>query len=383
MMNKPVNAVDQIPDNNGGRDQNMNFGWGDALQAAFCEYCDWQFLAPPGSLPDFCPNCFHTRMIELGQRGWRMPDTHPPELVLPFEIGDQIINKSIEDFADGIPYAPKDLSPENLGRRLTRLYLPMWLVDARVTATWQVEAGFDYQVVSHQDRYDGNQGGWISKQVKERRIRWESRLGRLTRRYDNIAAPALEEHAELVYMMGKYQISSANAYHPQVLRGVLARLPNREPQDAWGDAELAFKDAAAVECRRACNADHIRDFNWDPVYSDKNWTLLLQPLYSTYYLDDEGKPQKVLIQGQSGQIYGIRRASFKRAQRAAIVILLVAIAIFTLSAFLSLASVWLPALLVLGVFGLAFSLLAGLGTLWPVVRVWWFNRHERSREKLL
>ena len=48
------------------------------------------------------------------------------------------------------------------------------------------------------------------------------------------------------------------------------------------------------------------------------WTLLLLPLLSAYYLDDEGAPQAVYINGQNGTISGVRRSSMKRAQRASL-----------------------------------------------------------------
>ena len=73
--------------------------------------------------------------------------------------------------------------------------VPVWLVDGEVQAEWRAEAGYHYQVVSHQDRYEDRRGGWSSREVKETRTRWEPRLGRLKRAYQNLRAPALEEQA--------------------------------------------------------------------------------------------------------------------------------------------------------------------------------------------
>jgi hypothetical protein len=305
---------------------------------------------------------------------WRY-DT-PPEALVPFSLSSSLLGSKIEAFAGGIPFAPLDLEPRNLQGRLRRLYLPMWLVDADVKATWQAEAGFDYQVVSHQDRYDAQGGGWSSRQVEEGRIRWEPRLGRLARKYENVVAPALEEDGRIKQALGRFDLGAIQPYQPEAIEKSFIRIPDRSPEDAWSAAKPAIQAAAAEECRQAAEANHIRQYAWQPEYENQNWSLLLLPLYATFYLDDERKPQPVLIHGQTGQISGSRRASMKRGQKAALSILVTAVVIFMISLILSLAGALLPVLLILGVIGLAISLVVGLGAIYPIAAVWWFNRNQ-------
>ena len=297
-------------------------------------------------------------------------------MMLRFNLSSNALSSDIQSFAKGIPFAPGDLKPENLGARLRRIFLPMWLVDADVSAIWQSEAGFDYEVVSHQDRYDQNFGGWKSQKVKEGRIRWETRLGRLARKYDNIPAPALEEHDQLRKSLGEYNLEDAYHYQSRVLEDALVRLPNRSPKDAWGDATMAFQAAAADECRRAASADHLRQFSWKPDYQNQNWTLLLLPAFATFYQDDEGSPQPVLIHGQTGRISGVRRASMKRARRSALILFIIAIVLFVLSLGLSALGALMPIVLAFGVLGLVLALLLGAGAVLPIATVWWFNRGQ-------
>jgi hypothetical protein len=282
----------------------------------------------------------------------------------------------VQSFASGIPYPPQDLTPEKLRSRLRRVYLPMWLVDAGVGAAWKAEAGFDYQVVSHQDRYSGS--GWTSQQVKEGRIRWEPRLGRLERSYANIAAPALEEHLALQAALGSFDLSAARPYKPEDGRQAFLRLPDRPPQDAWSEAQLAVQAAAAEECRQAARADHLRQFSWQPEFKDQNWTQLLLPVYTAYYLDDDQQAQRLLIHGQTGKISGARRASMRSATRATLTWLAVAGLILVLGLVLAGASLAFPPLLALGVLGLAIALIIGLGAIVPLVRAWWFNRSQTA-----
>lgn len=350
--------------------------WGAALVAVVCEGCDWRFLAPENADLSRCPHCFQPGLKRIDAQLDQLPYTQPPELCLPFTLSEAQLSQAIQNFAEGIPYPPQDLNPAALQKRLRRIYLPMWLVDAGVSATWKAEVGFNYQVVSHQDRYSGS--GWTSQQVQEGRIRWEPRLGRLERRYANVAAPALEEHPALRARLGAFDLSSARQYQPADVQPAFVRLPDRPPQDAWSDAQLALQATAREECRRAARADHLRQFAWQPAYSDQHWTQLLLPVYAAFYLDDEQKAQSLLIHGQSGKTDGQRRASMQRATRSALVWLGAAALIFVLGLALAGASLILPPLLALGIIGLALGLATGLGAIVPLGRAWMFNRNQST-----
>ena len=186
--------------------------WNINLEAAICEHCDWSYLLPAGVLPVYCPHCFEAPLSSLAGQADSLSYSQPPELILPFTVSNEKLAQNIQHFAGGIWFAPGDLNPQNLKERLQRIYLPMWLVDSDVEATWQAEAGFNYDVVSHQDRFDENRGGWVSQQITETRIRWEPRLGRLRRIYHNTIAPALEEHIQFQRKLGQYNLKAARPY---------------------------------------------------------------------------------------------------------------------------------------------------------------------------
>jgi hypothetical protein len=300
--------------------------------------------------------------------------SQPPELILSFTVSTEKLAQNIQTFARGIWFAPGDLNPQNLKERLQRLYLPLWLVDSDVQATWQAEAGFDYEVVSHRDQFVENRGGWVSQQVTETRVRWEPRLGRLARAYHNTIAPALEEHTQLQQKLGQYNLKAARPYHAKTITDAFIRLPNRLPTDAWPDAIPTIRAKAVEECRQASSADHVRQFRWNAEYNDLNWTLLLLPMYVTYYLDDDKNPQPILIHGQTGQLSGPRRASMKRAQQTALIIIGVAAAIFILSLMLAIVSIFVQRLFPVAVIGLIVALIVGLLALVPIVMAWQFNR---------
>jgi len=346
-----------------------NSAWGINLEVAICEHCDWRYLLPPGLLPLQCPHCFQATLVALTEHDG-LSNNPPPELVIPFSVSTGVLGQKIQGFSEGMWFAPTDLKMENLQTRLQRIYLPMWLVDSRVQAIWQAEVGFNYEAVSYRDSFNEKGGGWQSQQITETRIRWEPRVGRLTRTYHNFTAPALEEHFELRDKLGRYDIESSQPYRPNFMDQAVVRLPNRSPEDAWPDAVPALKATASEECCQATKADHMRQFRWSAEYHNQNWTLLLLPMYITYYLDDDQNPQPVLIHGQTGQLSGSKRPSMKRAQRAALIIGVVAVVIFVLSLLIGLASLLVRSLFPVAGVGMGIALLIGLLAITPMVIVW-------------
>jgi len=363
-----------------GEQVNLQAAWGRSLRPAICPHCDWSCLLPEGDTLPRCPHCFRAALAPLDEVG-ALPYIRPPEVTLPTTLTREALERRVSAFADGIPLPPEDLNAEALRARLQALYLPLWLVDAEADALWQCEAGFDYEVVSHQSRYSDARGGWAEREVQETRARWEPRVGRLHRTYQNIAAPALEEYGALRKQLGRFDRDTAQAYRPEVTDNALVRLPNRRPDDAWLDAKQAVRSAAAQECREAMAAEHVREFRWTPTYPSRNWTLLLLPVYTTFYLDDEGRPQPVLLHGQTGQVSGARRASMKRARKTALIIAAVAAFIFVLSVILALLGLAVPPLVVVGGIGIVGAILVGLGALVPIARVWQFNRSVETLER--
>jgi hypothetical protein len=370
---------DRESDLDNSKKYSITSSWGREYEAAVCEDCDWSFLIFPDLQTMHCPHCYQSTLKSIIEGDDReLPYSRAPELVVPFQVTPESMDDGINKFASKIPFAPKDLTSQNLRSRLCRLFLPMWLVDADVQAKWWAEVGFDYKVVSHQAHYDDHQGGWSSREVEEGRIRWEPRLGRLERHYHNISTPALEEDMVIKQEMGDFKLGEAVEYQVREIENSFVRLPNRDTKDAWVEATPAIQTAAAEECRQAAGADHIRQFSWKSQYSNNNWTLMLLPLYTTYYLDAEKVAQPVFIHGQTGQISGVRRASMKRGQRLSLIILVIAVFIFLLSIVLAVASVALPILLVIGVLGFAIALLTAAGAVVPIVLVWQFNRRQKA-----
>ena len=352
--------------------------WGVRLAAVRCAHCGEAHLvagsgpseAEGTEAPARCPFCLQGP-VEL------QPAVLPeeaPEQVVPYGISEERLGGILERWAQGGWFRPDELRSGVLMRRARRYLVPLWLVDGRVEAAWRADVGFDYQAVSYQDRYSQGRG-WSSQEVTEDRVRWEPRVGRLRRAYENVVAPALDDHRALMRRLGDFDLGQRAGYSPEAVTDAAVRVPTLEPEAAWPGAEAAFTRAAQEECRQASGADHVRDFRIEAEYDDLNWTLLLLPAFVTWYQEGE-RIWPVLVNGQSGRVSGVRRASTRKANVTSLVLGAIALILFLVGGLMALLGAALPPVAVVGgvilILGLFLAVVAPL----PAISVWVANRRS-------
>jgi hypothetical protein len=189
----------------------------------------------------------------------------------------------------------------------------------------------------------------------------------------------LEDEADLQRQIGPFNTAIAEPFKPDLLEGAAARLPNRPPEDAWVDAAVGIQRRVMADCQQASRADHWREFHWSPEYSGQNWTQLLRPVYAAHYLDDDNQPHSILLNGETGKLYGRQRASMKRAKRTAVIIGGIAGLILAFSILLAVGGFFVDWLLAAAVLGFVAAVGLAAVALIPPLYVWQFNRRPPNR----
>jgi hypothetical protein len=350
--------------------------WGGKLTPCACTNCQAVFFVRTAEVPEICPRCLHrSTATAVDTRSKTLQ--HTPELVIPFGIQESTITRAVDIFAAQIPYPPHDLTAANIAKRMRPHYLSAWLVDTEVEASWQSEMGFNYQVVSHQDRFNQASNRWISQEIQETRIRWEPRLGSLSRKYQNIAAPALEDEKLIQRAVGEFDLAMAKPYESELLpENAYIEMPNRSTEDAWADAVIHLHKLAGEDCRLAGNADHIRNFRWEPRFDRNQWSLLLRPTYTSFYLDDDQQTHRIVIHGTTGALHGSRIASMQRAQTRALNLVILAAAIVFIGLLAGAAGLLFPPVIFVSAILILIGVGVGVGAVVPLVQVWQFNRQQ-------
>ncbi|MBL7199559.1 MAG: hypothetical protein ISS56_05380 [Anaerolineae bacterium] len=346
------------------QEPSVNEAWGTSLEVFYCSNCHSAHLVPNHATLAVCPSCLQAEALPQPERMRR----EPPELVIPFAVDEGQATNELSKWFKGMWFRPSELRADLLRSRLRRWCLPLWLVDTDVDATWRVEAGYEYQVASFQERY--RDGQWASQQVTETQTRWEPRVGRLRRHYDNVAVPALEEHERWMSRLGGYDFRTRKSYSAVAVAGSVVRIPDLEPEAAWGEAEVALDRMASAECKLACQADHVRNWGMHARYDNVRWTQMLVPAYVTYYREGDAL-HPVWVNGQSGQVCGIKLMSQRKAAIASLVIGALALLCFLFGLLLTALGIGI-ALILLGA-------LVGIAAPVPATWVWIQNRAARDQ----
>jgi len=354
----------------------LDAAWG-AMHPAHCNNCRAGFLVPSNAGAPMCPNCLAARLKPLPA----LQADAPPELVLVFSLSDAALDANLDRWLRDIPFKPASLNTRALRGRRVRVFIPLYLADASAYGTWQAQMGFDYLVASSEERFDGS--AWVTQRLNETRVRWEPRAGELARKYENVPAPALEQHARLMLALGAanwreppFDTSRAIPFAQDALDHALVRAPDIAPNAAWQFAREQIERRAARDCETAAGAQHHEQFALRAAYGEPHWTLLLLPTYTLSYVDDDGKFIAVRVNGQSGYVSGIKRASMKRAWVWAIVIGIVACAAFMLTVLLGIAGALNDAFVFPALVVLLVTFFLCLAAPAPLIIAWQFNRQN-------
>ncbi|MEM5773782.1 MAG: hypothetical protein AAGU05_02180, partial [Anaerolineaceae bacterium] len=298
-----------------------------------------------------------------------------PEKVIPFTVRREDLRPILAKFVDGVWLKCADFQPDILLKRARLYHLPMWLVDSTVQGEWKAEMGYNYQVKSSQEAYSG--GGWQTTEQLENRLRWEPRLGQINLHYDNTITPAMSDHEQWTGRVGRFAPDSAQTYAPGHLSGVILRVPDLDTDEAWPLAQDAIKRRLSMDCMRASRAGQLQRFTADLSYSLLNWSQLLLPVYATWYTDDEGKRHPIHINGQSGNVGGVRMASQRQGWKWAGITAGIGLGIFLLALIFFAAAVVIPPLGVVAPVLLVLAALTLMVAIVPAVWPWQWNRSQR------
>lgn len=331
------------------------------MNAVGCATCGAVHLGVEGTV---CPAC------GSGPISPAEPERPVPERVIPRRIDARAARERLAAFVAPVWFAVDELAPEVLASRLAPVWWPAWLVDVNAAGIWEAEAGFDYAVQSSQEVYGGS--GWTTQQVTDTRTRWERRTGRLRRKYDNLAVPALGDDP-----VSARDPAASEPWTERAIDGAI-RLPDRSPEEQWPAVLEQLRAQSGAECARACGAEHVRELFLDVDANGAHWTLLLRPGYTTWYTDEAGRTHVLRIDGATGEVAGPRFASVARGRRWALAWFAAGGSIVAVGLLLALVGVVLWFLLPVAGVVLVGGALIGMIGAWPWLQPGRWNQGQGS-----
>lgn len=239
-----------------------------AIRTFNCQGCGAQFVLPPEVISETCSYCGSVHVV-IGTRELVEPDSIIPMAFNQREAALRLV-KWVEKHK---------IKPEGKVQAPRGLYLPVWTFDIMGNIPWN---------------------GKVYRDKREVPVSGEKLAS-----YDDIVVYGTSKLADLLPKIIKdFSLSSAAAYDPRYLAGWPAEIY----QKAMAEASLDARKQAVERVRASIYGEEssVRDLHYSTAnLSILSFKLVLIPLWITEYTL-EGRPYRVLINGQTGSIYGER-----------------------------------------------------------------------------
>ena len=271
-----------------------NRGWGIKRQVLHCNACGAELSQPEGAISTSCPFCASNQVnLTISQEEFLQP-----RFLIPFKITLDKSRELAKAWLGKGWYHPEELAASSILRRFSGVYLPFWTFDARVTAQWKAQVGYQ-KTVRH---YNASQKRWETRT----KIEWRWEHGTVPLMIDDLlvigSSPRRISHT-ILQRIYPYQMKDLVGYHPDYLAGWQAKAYETTLTDAWENGKRAIREKAKQACYQDIPTSHVRNFSMTADFADESWRYILLPVYLAAYKFQD-KTFQIMVNGQTGVVDG-------------------------------------------------------------------------------
>lgn len=278
-----------------------------------CEGCGATVEVDATSTATTCPYCGSNYVLVKKQL-----DTLIPDGIVPFRVDKIEVGEIFHKWIKSRHFAPNELKNLYQADKIQGIYMPFWTFDAEVYAHYRAMGGEEYQ-----ETYEDSDGE-IQTRTK---VRWHHTSGYLDESFDDVLVRASNKLQSHLLDSMTYNTQNINSFSPDYMSGYCSEIYTIDLNTAHQTAKNIINNKMENLCEQDVlrRYDRVKNLNMDLSYKDETYKYVLLPVYSTsfYYKD---KIYNVLINGQSGALYGeYPKSVFKIAATVIFVIFIVII----------------------------------------------------------
>ncbi len=267
-------------------------GWGQARRELHCDACGADMSLAPNDLSATCSFCASNRVVARPA----VQNAIRPSVLIPFKVDPGTCSKLARDWLGKGWMHPGGLAGAAAAAKFTGVYLPFWTFDARITADWKAEVGYE----KSESYYDHEEKAWKTRTVID--WRWENgRVGAPVN--DMLGAGTSKVSAVLLENLYPFELAALTAYEPGFLAGWQAQAYDIPLAIAWETAKNRMRESAKQSCYSDTGSAHVRNFSMAADFADETWRYILLPVFIAAYRF-ESKAYQVMINGQTGSVAG-------------------------------------------------------------------------------
>ncbi len=261
-----------------------------------------------------CPFCATPVVTDTG--------THrhiKPRGLLPFALEERDAHDAMSDWLGSLWFAPNGLQEyARKGRKMSGIYVPYWTFDADTKSKYRGERGTVYYVTKTVVR-DGKQ-----TQVREQRIRWSPKSGRVARFFDDVLVLASKSlPKKYTDNLEPWDLSAMEPYRPEYLAGFRAEGYQVELDEGFDEARRHMDRVIERDVKFDIGGDRQRIHTIDTTVKDVTFKHVLLPVWLAAY-KYRGETYRFVVNGRTGRVQGERPWSAWKIAIAVILGLIVA-----------------------------------------------------------
>ncbi|MBE9115307.1 hypothetical protein IQ249_05280 [Lusitaniella coriacea LEGE 07157] len=278
-----------------------------ALEVA-CDKCGASMTFEPPKVSGKCPFCASPIVAQPKQAD----PTLAPEGIVPFTIGRKAARQHLQQWLNGLWFAPKELKTLAKPEKIQGVYLPFWTYDAQTDSHYRGERGTHYYVTETYTEMN-SEGEEETRTRQVEKTRWNSVSGNVSRFFDDIlvAATQLVPLKYLNALEPWHLKESLRPYDPSYLAGFEAQRSQVALEEGFETAKGRMKSQIRLDAERDIGGDEQRVTNVATNYSDVTFKHILLPVWLTAYRFRDRQYQ-VAINARTGEVQGSRPYSVRR-----------------------------------------------------------------------
>lgn len=281
--------------------------WAEGQYSLACERCGAVSLLPAVQKSIRCAYCGSNQIVEPEEP----PAVIDPQVILPIQIDGKKAAAAVKAWLRQGLFTPDDLLSQVKGLKLRPVYYSAWTFDGTIEARWTCE-------VKH--------GSGAS-------ARWETRSGEDARFFDDILVPGVKAMpgSELA-SIEPFDLRQGVEFTPEYLAGYTTLIYDRP----LADASLLAREKVAREFRREAEARaepgrEKRGFAMSPgKWSGMTYKHVLLPIWTGVF-NYRGQTYRILVNGQTGKVGGVKPVDHLKIVLLGLVILIVIAALGALA----------------------------------------------------
>jgi len=266
------------------------------LRITSCPNCGAQIEFDGATHATECPFCATPVVVDTGTTR-----SIKPKGLLPFSIEERSARAAMTTWLGRLWFAPNGLKDyARKGRRMTGIYVPYWTFDADTKSAYRGERGTVYYVTKTVMR-DGK-----STQVREQRIRWSPRSGRVARFFDDVLVLASKSLPKR-YTDGlqPWDLAALEPYRPEYLAGYRAEGYTVALDEGYAQARAHMDAVILRDVKFDIGGDRQRVHQIQTTISAVSFKHILLPVWMAAY-KYRGKTYRFVVNGRTGKVQGER-----------------------------------------------------------------------------